>query len=84
MELLKDYDVTILYHLGKANVVARALSRKSSSMGSLAHMHIDRRPLDMEIQILADGMVRLRVSDTGSILAHIEARSSLIDQILET
>lgn len=29
LELLKDYDVTILYHSGKANVVADALSRKS-------------------------------------------------------
>ncbi|KAI3510609.1 hypothetical protein L1887_17736 [Cichorium endivia] len=28
MELLKDYDCEILYHLGKANVVADALSRK--------------------------------------------------------
>jgi len=34
MELLKDYDCTILYHPGKANVVADALSRKL--MGSLA------------------------------------------------
>ncbi|XP_070022110.1 uncharacterized protein [Nicotiana sylvestris] len=28
MELLKDYDITILYHLGKENVVADALRRK--------------------------------------------------------
>lgn len=34
LELLKDYDVDILYHPGKANVVADALSRKS--MGSLS------------------------------------------------
>jgi hypothetical protein len=30
MELLKDYDCSILYHPGKANVVADALSRKAS------------------------------------------------------
>ncbi|KAL2251639.1 UNVERIFIED_CONTAM: Transposon Ty3-I Gag-Pol polyprotein, partial [Sesamum indicum] len=29
MELLKDYDCTIDYHLGKANIVADALSRKT-------------------------------------------------------
>ena len=29
MEFLKDYDFTLHYHLGKANVVADALSRKS-------------------------------------------------------
>ena len=28
MEYLKDYDFKLLYHLGKANVVADALSRK--------------------------------------------------------
>ena len=38
MELLKDYDITILYHPGKANVVADALRRKAGSMGSLAHL----------------------------------------------
>ena len=29
MEYLEDYDFTLQYHLGKANVVADALSRKS-------------------------------------------------------
>ena len=29
MELLKDYDCSILYHPGKVNVVADALSKKN-------------------------------------------------------
>ena len=43
--MLKDYDITILYHPGKANVVADALSRKSASMGSLAYILVGERPL---------------------------------------
>ena len=47
MELLKDYDYTIFYHSGKANVVANALSRKS--MGSLVHIAVKRRHLGLEM-----------------------------------
>ncbi|WVZ25177.1 hypothetical protein V8G54_003721 [Vigna mungo] len=35
MEFLKDYDFELLYHPGKANVVADALSRKTVHMSSL-------------------------------------------------
>ena len=47
MELLKDYDCTIIYHLSKANVVADALSHKS--IGSLAHIEVERRPLVIDM-----------------------------------
>ena len=49
MELLKNYDCSILYHPGKANV-ADALNRKSA--GSLAHISIERRPIIKELHEL--------------------------------
>ena len=41
--MARNSDCDILYHPGKANVVAEALSRKSS--GSLAHISMERRPV---------------------------------------
>ena len=53
MEFLKDYDFELLYHLGKANVVADALSRKTVHT---AHLMIKEVELleefrDMKIQV---------------------------------
>ena len=79
MELLKDYDCTILYHPGKANIVADALSRKS--MGSLAHIVPVRRPLVEEIHKLEAEGIHFELGDSGPLLAHVRARSSLIEQI---
>ena len=60
MELLKDYDCSILYHPGKANVIADALSRKSS--GSLAHVGTERRPLVKELHELIDQGLQWKVT----------------------
>jgi hypothetical protein len=38
LELIKDYELEIHYHLGKANVVADALSRKSQVNMMVAHL----------------------------------------------
>ena len=37
LELFKDYDCIVDYHLGKANVVADTLNRKTISVLSLKH-----------------------------------------------
>ena len=82
LELLKDYDVTVLYHRGKANVVADALSRKTHSMGSLESLSIEERPLARDVQLLANSLVRLQISEeSDGMIAFIEARSSLVEQI---
>ena len=81
MELLKDYDITILYHTGKANVVADALSRKAGSMGSLSHLQVSRRPLSREVQTLANDFMRLEVLEKVGFLACVEARSSFLDKM---
>ena len=46
--MIKDYDLVIEYHPRKANVVADALSRKSSAI--LAHIHIAYVPLLLDLK----------------------------------
>ncbi|KAK6284672.1 hypothetical protein POUND7_003624 [Theobroma cacao] len=62
----------VLMQHGQANVVADALSQKS--MGSLAHISIDRRSLVREIYSLGDIGVHLEVAETNALLAHFRGR----------
>ena len=50
LELIKDYDLVIDYHLGKANVVVDALSRKS--LVTLARIHTVYVPLLLNLKTL--------------------------------
>ncbi|XP_075107015.1 uncharacterized protein LOC142179997 [Nicotiana tabacum] len=79
MELLKNYDCSILYHHEKANVVAGALSRKS--MGSLAHIAPAKRLLAKDIQRLEDTGIRFSVGNSEALLACAQAKSSLVERI---
>ena len=45
--MLKDYDMNVHYHLGKANVVADALSRMN--MGSTTHVEDEKKELVKDI-----------------------------------
>ena len=77
LKLIKDYDCTIEYHLGKANVVADALSRLPES--SLSQMRSGYLPLLVDLRALG---VILEVDDSGALLATFHVRPLLVDQIL--
>ena len=78
VELIKDYECTVEYHPGKANVVADALSRKST--GSISHLKALYFPRLVELRSLG---VRLESTDNGALLATFYVRPILIDRIRE-
>jgi hypothetical protein len=81
LELLKDYDMSVLYHPGKANVVADALSRLS--MGSASHVVEGKKDLARDVHHLARLRVRLFDSDEGSIGVQSISESSLVSEVKE-
>ena len=59
--------MSVHYHLGKANVVANALSRLS--MGSVGHVEEERKDLVKDVHKLSHLEVRLmRISNSGVTL----------------
>ena len=78
MELLKDYECSILYHPGKTNVVADALSRKSA--GSLAHISTERRPIIKELHELIEQGLQLKLTKK-CLLAQFRVRSVYLDRV---
>jgi hypothetical protein len=78
LELIKDYDYEINYHPGKANVVADAMSRKSTA--ELAALGISQSQLikeliEMGLEVVGKGMpVRLaNLMVQSELLARIKA-----------
>jgi hypothetical protein len=74
LESIKDYDLEVHYHPGKANVVADALSRK---------VHCNHLELEPVSDPLCEEMTRLHmeVVDQGNIYA-LAAESNLYDRIV--
>ena len=75
MELIKDYDMKLYYHPGKANVVAGALSRKS---------HVNTLMTGELPKELVEGLHEqcLEIVPRGYV-AELEIQATLMDKIRE-
>ena len=76
IELIKDYDSTIEYHPGKANVVADALSMKPSS--SLAQLKAGYLMMLVELRSMG---VSLETTESGTLIAVFHVRPVLVDRV---
>ncbi|XP_055824454.1 uncharacterized protein LOC129892981 [Solanum dulcamara] len=81
MELLKNYDVTIQYHLGKDNMEADALSWKSVRMGSLDYLVAYKQFQAREIQDLETKFMSLGISEKSRVMAIADLRPIFIEEV---
>jgi hypothetical protein len=74
LELIKDYDLEVHYHPGKANVVADALSQK---------LQCNCVMMDSHINTLCDELSKMKIEVIPSgALSHISVEPTLLDQII--
>src|SRR5688572_584478 len=71
--------MSVLYHPGKANVVADALSRLS--MGSMSDVEDSKRELVRDVHRLAHLGVRLMDTNDGKVLVQKGFESSLVHDV---
>jgi hypothetical protein len=79
IKLIKDYDCTIEYHLGKANVVADALSRKNKATLGRLTMGKERQLAELK-EMGAD----LDINARGGLVAQLLVRPTYREHILHT
>jgi hypothetical protein len=77
LELLNDYDCSINYHPGKANVVADARSRKTT-VGRVAAMFITQKELLLDIDRAG---IEMAIEEVRSYLRKLTLEPTLLEQI---
>lgn len=82
LELMKDYDLDIQYHAGKANVVADALSRKSQVNLATVIASEARLIEEMRLMNLYVGASQELVKTVATRLTELEAGSSLSKEMM--
>lgn len=75
LELIKDYDLTINYHLGKMIVVADASSRKS--MGSMVAMITSQVNILWDLERLK---IKVQLHNFQNLLMTLSVQPTLIDR----
>lgn len=80
-KLLKNYDMMILYHPGKTNLVLYALRRNAICLGSLALLLDFDYFFPLDIQCSAKKIVRLEIFEFEKVLVCVEAQSMLLEKI---
>ena len=77
--MLKDYDMSVLYHSVKADVVANALSRMT--MDSVSHIDEAKKDLAKQVHRLARLGVSLEDSSNGGFMVGNSFESSLVVEV---
>ena len=81
LKFLKNYDISVQYHPGKANAVSNDLRRLS--MGSLAHVQEQSKELVKDVHMLSLlGILLMNLLDTGKLIQNM-VESSLIFEVKE-
>ena len=77
--MLKEYDISVHYHPGKANVVANALSKLN--MGNTTHTDDGKKELVKDVFRLDKLGVQLMASTSGRVSIHPSSESSLVIKV---
>ena len=76
LELLKDYDTSVLYHPGKDNVITDAFSHMT--MGIFSHVEEVNKDLAKDVHIFYILGVQFKSSPNGGFVVHHNSKSSLM------